>query len=95
VLLRTVYTVIPGGRADVPDLDLPLTVDLAAEVWATPEQENGALRFLVDRRVDRDALEVVTRTGVFREDPNGSARNCRRCGSATTSLLTTFSLSTS
>ena len=72
MLLRTVYTVTLGGRADVPDLDLPLTVDLAEEVRATLDEENGALRLVVDRRVDRGALEVVSQTGVFRKHHDGS-----------------------
>jgi hypothetical protein len=66
--MRTVYPV----RADVPGLELPLKVRLAEDVLGTLEQGDGGLRLIVDRRVDRDALEFVTHSGLFREHPNGS-----------------------
>jgi hypothetical protein len=72
VLLRAVYTVMPAGRDDVPGIDLPLRVELADDVLATLERGSGALRLIVDRRVDRDALEVVPESGVFLQHPDGS-----------------------
>jgi hypothetical protein len=67
MLRRVVYTVTPGGQADVPDIDLPLKVELLADcVWATLEQGGGGMRMIVDRRVDRNALEK------FREQPDGA-----------------------
>jgi hypothetical protein len=72
MLLRTVYTVTPSGRADVPGVNLPLEIGLAESVWARLEQGSSGLRLVVDRRVDRDALEVVPESGVFREHPYGS-----------------------
>jgi hypothetical protein len=47
-------------------------MELSEDVRATVEQGNGGLRLIVDRRVDRDALEVVTKTGVFHEHPDGT-----------------------
>jgi hypothetical protein len=72
MLLRTVYTVTPSGRADVPGVNLPLEIGLAESVWARLEQGSSGLRLVVDRRVDRDALEVVPESGVFREHPGRS-----------------------
>jgi hypothetical protein len=68
--VRTTYTVTPGNA--LPDADLPIEVTLEDVTLSVDRDENDELRLVVERRVDRSALELVTDSGVFWRHDDGT-----------------------
>ena len=71
--VRTTYTVTPGNA--LTDADLPIEVMIEDVTLSLDRDEHDELRLVVERPVDRSALELVADIGVFRR--HEEARRCR------------------
>lgn len=68
--VRTTYSVTPGNA--LLDTELPIDVMVEDVTVSLDRDENGELRLVVERRVDRSALELVPDSGRFRRHDDGT-----------------------
>jgi hypothetical protein len=68
--VRTTYIVIPGNA--LIDADLPIEVTIEDVTLSLGRDERDELRLVVERPVDRSALELVADSGVFRRREDGT-----------------------
>jgi hypothetical protein len=68
--VRTAYSVTPGNA--LTDADLPIEVTIEDVTLSLDRDEHDELRLVVERPVDRSALELVADSGVFRRHEDGT-----------------------
>ena len=68
--VRTTYGVAPGDA--LTDADLPIEVTVEDVTLYLDRDEHDALRLVVERPVDRSALELVANSGVFWRHEDGT-----------------------
>jgi hypothetical protein len=68
--VRTTYGVTPGDA--LTDADLPIEVTVEDVTLYLDRDEHDALRLVVERPVDRSALELVANSGVFWRHEDGT-----------------------